>query len=102
MARLIEVRETRSTPSRLILETGDLLMFAATGGQVRSGADVVNVLGPFSIGILVVGGQILTPHGPPNTVFFLARGPGRARIEVITGDPWGAHETILLEVVVGP
>ena len=76
MARLIEVQDARTCPSPLTVSLGDLLLFRATGGRVRSGDDVVELLGPFLSAVLGDDGTILTPLGPPNTVLFHARRPG--------------------------
>jgi len=38
--------------------------------------------------------------GAPNAVLFLARRPGRATIDVVTGDPWRAPQTTTLDVTV--
>ena len=100
MARLIEVRSEESVPPSLKLKVGDLLSFAATGGHVRSGADVVEILGPFTSGVIVDASEILSPAGGPGVVMFLARHTGQAQIEVVTGDPWHASRTTKLEIIV--
>jgi hypothetical protein len=100
MARLIEVQDVPSAPSGLTLQVGDVLLFKATGGHVRSGAGVVEMLGAFVPAVLGDNGAILTPMGPPNTVVFRGLRPGRATIEVVTGDPWQAPQTTTLSIVV--
>jgi hypothetical protein len=60
-------------------------------------ADVVEIVGPFLPGVLREGGEILSPMGAPNAVLFLARRPGRAAIDVVTGDPRHAPQTMPLE-----
>ena len=99
MGRLIEIDDIAGCPSSLTLEPGDLLRFAATGGRVRGGAGVVEMLGPF-VPAMLAGDEILSPEGAPGTVMFLARQPGRARIEVISGDPFYATQTTPLEIIV--
>lgn len=100
MGRLIETQHELPLPPSLTLQVGDLLSFAATGGHVQSGADAVEILGPFIPGLLVAGGQIVSPAGPPGTLFFLARRPGRARIDVVTGDPWGSPQVTTMELTI--
>jgi hypothetical protein len=63
-------------------------------------ADVVEIIGPFLPGVLREGGEILSPMGAPNAVLFLARRPGRAAIDVVTGDPRHAPQTMPLEITV--
>jgi hypothetical protein len=102
MGRLIDVQQGQALPARLTLRVGDLLMFSATGGRVQSGADVIELLGHFLPGVLADNDDILSPAGPPSTVFFLARRPGRATIDVVTGDPWHAPQTTTLMLNVEP
>jgi hypothetical protein len=102
MARLIEVQDAHQCQSPLALQPGDVLAFRAAGGRVRSGGDVVELLGPFLSAVVGDQGTILTPAGSPNTVLFRARKPGRALIDVITGDPFQAPRTASLEVTVAP
>jgi hypothetical protein len=103
VARLIEIRPGhRRLPATLTLRTGDLLLFAATGGRVTAGAAAVELVGIFQPGVLADDGRILAPAGAPGTVVFRVRGPGRASIEVVTGDPWRSTETAGLDLVVEP
>ena len=99
MGRLIEVQNTLNVPSNLSLQVGDILLFKATGGHVLSGT-VVEMLGAFLEAILADNGNILTPMGAPNTVLFRALRPGRATIDVVTGDPWQAVQTTTLAITV--
>ncbi len=100
MGRLIEIQQAQGFPSRLTIHVGDVLLFGATGGHVQFGTDVVEILGPFLQSVLGDSGQILSPAGAPNAVLFLARRPGRATIDVVTGDPWGASQTTTLAITV--
>lgn len=100
MGRLIEVQQVQGLPPRVTLRVGDALRFVATGGHVQVGADVVEIVGPFLPGVLRENGEILSPMGAPNAVLFLARRPGRAMIDVVTGDPWRAPRTTPLEITV--
>lgn len=77
-----------------------MLVFSATGGHIRSGPDVVKLLGPFLIGVLGKNGEVVAPMGTPNTVVFLTRGPGRATIDVVTGDPWRNFDTTTVELLI--
>jgi hypothetical protein len=99
MARLIEIDDVAGCPSPLTVEPGDLLRLAATGGRIRGGAGVVEMLGPF-VAAMLADDAILSPEGAPGTVMVLARRPGRARIEVISGDPFYATQTTTLEIIV--
>jgi hypothetical protein len=98
MARLIEVQDVRVCPSPLTVQQGDVLLFRAAGGRVRSGGDVVEVLGPFLPAVLGDNGNILTAEGPPNTVLFRAHRPGRALIDVVAGDPFHTPQTTTLGI----
>jgi hypothetical protein len=98
MSRLIEVEIAPGCPDSLTIAVGDVLQFAASGGHVRAGAGTVEMLGPFRSALVGDNGEVLSPKGAPNAVFFLARRPGRATIDVVTGDPWHAPRTTILEV----
>lgn len=100
MARLIEVQDARMCPSPLTVRPGDVLLFRAAGGRVRSGGEVVELLGPFLQAVVGDDGNILTPMGPPNTVLFRARRPGQALIDVVTGDPFYTPQTTSLGISV--
>jgi hypothetical protein len=102
MPRLIEVQHTQECPSPLVVRAGDVLLWRAAGGRVREGDDVLDLLGPFVSAVLGDDGNVLTPAGPPNTVLFRARRPGRARVEVVTGDPFHAPRTTAVDVRVEP
>jgi hypothetical protein len=84
----------------MTITVGDVLFFRATGGHVHSGAEVVEILGPFVRGVVGDNGQIISPMGAPNRVLFLARHPGRATIDVVTGDPWHVPKTTALTITV--
>ena len=100
MGRLIQVEQVQALPPSLALRVGDALLCVASGGHVQSGGDVVRILGPFVPGVLADNGEILSPMGAPNAVLYLARRPGRATIDVVTGDPWHGPETTTLEIAV--
>jgi hypothetical protein len=100
MARLVEVQQAQVRPSSLSVRTGDVLLVQATGGRVQSGGDVVEMLGPFLPAVLGEDGSVVTPMGAPNTVLLRAHRPGRAIIDVVTGDPWHAPQSVTLSIVV--
>jgi hypothetical protein len=102
MGRLIDLQHAPELPDCLTLGVGDVLQFGATGGRIRSGAGIVQMLGPFIPAVLATNGEILSPMSAPNTVFYIARRPGRATVEVITGDPWHAPQTTTLQITVKP
>jgi hypothetical protein len=96
LPRIIEIHHPKSCPPSLEVKVGDLLVFGATGGHVRSGPEVVQFLGPFLTGTVGKDGKVITPMGTPSTVIFLARGAGTATIDVVTGDPWKTFDTTTL------
>jgi hypothetical protein len=100
MARLIEVQDARVCLSPLTVHLGDMVLFRAAGGRVRSGEAVVELLGPFLTAVVGDDGNIVTPMGPPNTVLFRSRQIGRARIDVVMGDPFDTSQTTALEITV--
>jgi hypothetical protein len=99
MGRLIELRRVVDLPAELVVQVGDLLLFRATGGRVQSGAGVTN-LGSYIAGTLTDDGQVLSALGAPDATFFQASEPGRALIELLTGDPWREprRTTVVVEV----
>ena len=102
MSRLIEIQPVaQDLPADLTVAVGDVLRFAASGGHVREGA-AVEIIGIFVESVLGTDGRVLTPMGPPNAVLFHARMPGRAAIDVVTGDPWRSSVTRSMTVVVEP
>ena len=100
MVRLIEIQAAQGLPSSLEVRAGDLLVFAASGGHVHSGAESVELLGAFLKSVLGDNRQVLSPLGAPNAVVFLARRSGSAKIDVITSAPWHGPRTVLLLVTV--
>jgi hypothetical protein len=98
MARLIEVERPEACPSPLAIRVGDMLLIRATGGRVRRGGSVVELLGPFLQAVVGTGGSVMAPEGPPGAVLVRARRPGVATVEVFTGDPWRAPRTTSLKV----
>jgi len=95
---MIEVARARDLPAHVVIGVGDVFVFKAVGGVVRAGADLLDVLGPFRPAVIGPDGTVMSPEGPPGTVMFLARAPGSATIEVISGDPWRRPERIALDI----
>lgn len=102
MGRLIDIEPEQELPPSLNVSVGDLLKFWACGGRVESGAEVCEMLGPFLTGVLGQNDELLSPEGAPNVIMFLARRPGQATIDIITGDPWHATQTATLKLTVAP
>src|SRR6478752_5346210 len=102
MARLVEVQDLRLVRSLLVLQSGDVLVLHATGGTIRSGAGIIELLGIFRSALLGDTGQILTPAGLPDVVLFRATQEGRGVIGVVTGGTFAAPETIELSIDVQP
>src|SRR6266852_2596509 len=100
MSRLIEIQHGQDIPASLTVKSGDVLLFRATGGWVQSGSEVVEVIGHFVAGVLANNGELLFPAGAPDTVLFQAKTPGRATIDVVTGDPYRASRTTTLDITV--
>jgi hypothetical protein len=100
MARLIDVQLDFDPPAMLEVDVGDVVAFAATGAHVRSGGGAVEMLGAFRTAVVGTDGRVLSPEGPPSTVLFRARSPGRATVEIVGGDPWGKRRTVTVEVVI--
>lgn len=72
-------------PSSLTVKVGDVLTFAASGGAVETGEEVIEAIGPFAPAIVGLEGLTVTAESPPTSVLFRAHAPGRARIAVFTG-----------------
>jgi hypothetical protein len=100
MGRRIEVPDVDVAPKSLTIKVGDLLVFGGTGGHVTSGPLVLEMLGAFLPGVLVKSGQILSPAAFPDSVMFLARSPGQALIDVVTGDPFRAPQTKQFHIII--
>src|SRR4051812_18018148 len=90
MARLIELDVGETFPPELLVEVGDILVFAASGGWVHDGGECVGILGVYVRSILGLGGVVVAPAGAPNAVLFRAHHPGRAVIAVAHGEAWNA------------
>jgi hypothetical protein len=96
MSRLIEIGPD-DVSGELVLGVGDVVRFAATGGHVRSGT-AVEILGILTDSVMGTDGSVLTPLGPPGTVLLRARSPGRAEVDVVSGDPF--HSPVTRRLVV--
>jgi hypothetical protein len=96
VSRLIEIGPD-DVSGELVLAVGDVVRFAATGGHVRSGA-AVEIVGILTDSVLGTDGSVLTPLGPPGTVLLRARSPGRAEVDVVSGDPF--HSPVTRSLVI--
>jgi len=93
VSRYIDIRpDAEGLPSELVLGVGDVVRFAATGGRVRSGTGV-ELLGILSDSVVGTDGSVVTPLGAPGAVLFRARAPGRAVVDVVSGDPFRSPVT---------
>jgi hypothetical protein len=102
MSRFIDIRpDEEGLPPELVITVGDVVRFTATGGRIRSGTGV-ELLGILSDSVVGTGGAVLTPLGPPAAVLFLARSPGSAVVDVVSGDPFGSPATRSLIIRVEP
>ncbi len=93
MARLIDVPAGTSGAAPLVVQVGDVVACAASGARLGAGPLVLEQLGPLLPAVVGLDGRVLAPEGPPSTVLFVARAPGRATLQVMTGDPWGTPVT---------
>ena len=100
MARLIEVQNAQACPPLLTVQVGDVILFHALGGHVRSRSSIVELWGPLVTAVLGDNGAILTPMGPPNAVLFRACLVGCASIDVVTGHNLSSPQTHLVEIAV--
>jgi len=100
MGRLIDMTQVDNLPPSLAVRAGDILMFNGTGGHVRSGKAIVEILGTFISGLLASNGRVLSPAGAPNTLLFRATGLGHATIDIVTGDPWHHPRTSVIDITV--
>ena len=98
MAQLIETDTT--LPSQIHIAKDDVLLIRAAGGQIVSGNDVVEVLGPLTTAILQPSGFSLSPEGPPNVVLFVAKDYGTAVANVVFGDPFFSPQPTEFEIIV--
>jgi len=102
VGRYVDIRpDDEGLPAELVLAVGDVVRVAATGGGVRSGTGV-EMLGILTEGVVGIDGSVLTPLGPPGAVLFRAREPGRAIVELVSGDPFREPLTRTLAVRVEP
>jgi hypothetical protein len=102
MPRRIEIQGGEDAPDVIRLIAGDVLSIAATGGHVRAGADVVDMIGAFLPAVCTAAGEVVTPMGAPGVVLFVARTAGSASLEIVTGDPWSSSQQKTIAIVVGP
>ena len=100
MPRLIEVQPDQLDSPVQGIAVGDVLFFQASGGQVRTGDKVVELLGVFVSAVVGTNGEVMEPIGPPNAVLFRALNSGEAKIAVMAGDPFHGPKTTELLITV--
>ena len=100
MARLIEVLDLDAVPSSLTLSIDDVLLLHAAGARVVSGADSVELLGPYVPALVTGAREVLSPSGLPSTVLVRARRPGIASIAIIRGNSFPAPQAVEIEISV--
>ena len=98
MPRLIEVQQDQLDSAVQDMKVGDVLLFRASGGRVRAGEEVVELLGVFMTAVIGTSGEILEPLGPPNAVLFRALNSGEAKISITAGDPFYDPKTAELRI----
>ena len=102
MGRLVDLRpDDEGLPAELVLAVGDVVRVAATGGAVRSGTGV-ELLGILTDAVVGLDGSVVTPLGPPGVVLLRAREPGRAVVDLVSGDPFREPLARTLAVRVEP
>ncbi len=100
MPRLIEVQDPQQCTAPIWLRVGDGILFAACGGQVAAGGDIVEFVGPFLPAVLGTHGQPLEPAGSPNTLFCHTHRPGHVAMEVFTGVPGKSPRKTTVRLIV--
>ncbi|MGB8193615.1 MAG: hypothetical protein WCF67_16915 [Chitinophagaceae bacterium] len=101
MPKLIEIVDAEYLPAYITLNTGDLLQLGASGGHIISGEGIIELLGAFTQSFMQ-DNNIASPAGPPGILLLLAREPGKAQLNIITGDPWSKPVTNRIEITVLP
>jgi hypothetical protein len=100
VSRLIDIQPShQDLPAELVVEVGDVLRFSATGGHIKTGTSV-ELIGILNDSVLGTNGRVLSPMGAPGTVLFLASSPGRAVIDIVTGNPWESSTARSLNILV--
>jgi hypothetical protein len=81
--RLIDIGA--SAPPSLVLEPGDVVNAAATGGSVEAGGEAIEALGSFGPAVVGLDGAVISPQTMPTNALFRALRPGKARIVLFAG-----------------
>jgi hypothetical protein len=100
MTRLIEIENARACTPSLAVKVGDLLVFSAAGGRMKTSGPAVRFVGAFIRAVIGQNKAVIEPMGLPNVAIFEARQQGQATIDVISGDPFGTTETTTLLIIV--
>ncbi|MGR9207481.1 hypothetical protein ACU8OG_26595 (plasmid) [Rhizobium leguminosarum] len=71
----------------------------ALGAIARDGSDIVEIIGPLTLGTLLPA-QVVLPEGDAGVVLVVARKIGQIRIDFVFGSAWGSRQTstVLVEV----
>jgi protein involved in polysaccharide export with SLBB domain len=102
VGRFLDLRpDDEGLPAELVLSVGDVVRVTATGGSVRSGSGV-ELLGILTDAVVGLDGSVLSPAGPPGVVLLRAREPGRALVDLVSGDPFRQPLSRTLAVRVEP
>jgi hypothetical protein len=102
VGRYVDLRpDDEGLPGELVLTVGDVVRVVATGGGIRSGSGV-ELLGILTESVVGTDGSVLSPQGPPGAVLLRAREPGRAVVDLVSGDPFREPLTRTLVVRVEP
>src|SRR3954468_4069860 len=99
MPRLLDLG-AEALPPALRIRVGDLLLGRATGGRVALGEGVLEARGAFRAASVTPAGEVVEAMGSPDAVAFLARRAGRARIEIMRGDPFHNPQAVPVEITV--
>ncbi|WP_458386164.1 hypothetical protein [Rhizobium pisi] len=71
----------------------------ALGAIAHDRSDIVEIIGPLTLGTLVPT-QVILPEGDAGVVLIVARKFGQVQIDFVLGSAWGPRQTrtVLLEV----
>ena len=103
MSQLVRVDDPSRLRTAIHIRPGDVLWFSATGGRLDddpSSDGCIEVIGSLCEGLLVETGELVAAAGPPTAFLVRALRPGRAKVEVFTGDPWRSSSAHVVEIVV--
>ena len=96
---LFEIASLEELPREATLRVGDVLRIEATGVFARGDVEVVEVVGPLTLGVLSSSVPLL-PAGGPNVLLIVARKPGALELDIVFGSAWGSRDTGTISVTV--